>query len=162
MMPAFLEGVATGRTGMDMRRTPKAVSRLLWLSAGWSALALGAVGVVLPVLPTTPFVLLAAFAFGRSSPRLAAWLEQNPHFGPAIAAWRADGAIAPRHKRLALVMMALVFGLSIILSIPAHALILQAAALGAAALFILTRPDAPAPDRTTQPEPAREQPDSNG
>lgn len=145
-----------------MRRTPNAVSRLLWLSIGWSALGLGAAGVVLPLLPTTPFVLLAAFAFGRSSPRLAAWLERNRHFGPAIGAWRANGAIAPRHKRLALAMLALVFGLSLLLAVPAHALVLQAAALGAAAIFILTRPDSLVSNRTTGPESARVQSENDG
>lgn len=145
-----------------MRRTPSAVSRLLRLSIGWSALAFGAVGVVVLVLPTTPFVLLAAFAFGQSSPRLATLLEQDRHFGPAIAAWRANGAIAPRHKRLALAMMVSVFGLSLLLSVPTHALVLQAAAMGAASLFILTRPDSATPNRTRRPSAAGGQSESDG
>ena len=69
------------------------MKRHFYLVAGWLSLGLGAIGAVLPLLPTVPFVILAAFCFARSSPRLEAWLVGHPVFGPHIAAWRDYGAI---------------------------------------------------------------------
>ncbi len=77
------------------------MGRMFWTGIGSACLALGVIGIVLPILPTTPFVLLAAFAFARGSPRLRHWLETDPRFGPPIRDWERHGAIAPRAKRLA-------------------------------------------------------------
>jgi uncharacterized membrane protein YbaN (DUF454 family) len=88
-----------------MSSTPR-WQRLLWLAAGAAALATGIVGIVLPVLPTTPFVLLAAACFARGSPRLEAWLLAHPRFGPAIRDWRTHRAVPLRAKQLAWTMMA--------------------------------------------------------
>lgn len=79
----------------------------LWLGAGALALAAGLVGIFLPLLPTTPFVLLAAFCFARGSPRWERWLLRHPRFGPMVRAWRARRVIPLRAKQLAWVMMAL-------------------------------------------------------
>jgi uncharacterized membrane protein YbaN (DUF454 family) len=76
--------------------------RLLYLSLGFASVALGAVGIVLPLLPTVPFMLLAAFFFARSSPRLEAWIVGHRRFGPHIRAWRERGAISRAGKRAAL------------------------------------------------------------
>ena len=118
-------------------------ARAGWFILGWIALVLGALGAVLPVLPTTPFVLLAAFCFARSSPRLHSWLAHHRVFGPMIENWARHGAIPRRAKRLALVMMAAAFGLSLWLRLPAYALGLQAAALIGAGAYVWTRPDPP-------------------
>ncbi len=80
--------------------------RPLWLGAGWLMLATGVVGIFLPVLPTTPFVLLAAFCFARGSPRWERWLLRHPRFGPMVRAWRARRVIPLRAKQLAWTMMA--------------------------------------------------------
>ncbi len=80
--------------------------RLLWGAAGALALLTGIVGIFLPVLPTTPFVLLAAFCLSRSSARAEAWLLQHPRFGPMVRDWRERRAIPLRAKQLAWVMMA--------------------------------------------------------
>lgn len=117
--------------------------RSLWLLIGLTSLALGIAGVVLPLLPTTPFVLLAAYCFARSSPRLHDRLLANRTFGPLIRNWEQHRAIAPRAKRLAVVSMAAVFGLSLALDASQRVLIIQAAVLSATALFILTRPSGP-------------------
>ncbi|WNO55217.1 YbaN family protein [Stakelama saccharophila] len=77
------------------------MTRTLFFLGGWSALALGLVGVFLPLLPTVPFVILAAFCFARSSPALERRLIEHPRFGPHIAAWREAGAISRRGKWMA-------------------------------------------------------------
>jgi uncharacterized membrane protein YbaN (DUF454 family) len=83
--------------------------RGLFLVAGLAFLALGLVGVALPVLPTTPFLILAAACFARSSRRLERWLVEHRRFGPPLRAWRERGAIAPRAKAAALAGTALGF-----------------------------------------------------
>lgn len=120
---------------------PPAPLRLIWFGAGALSLALGALGVVLPVLPTTPFVLVAVFAFARSAPRLATMLIEHRVFGPLIRDWRARGAIPPRAKAAAVGMMAATFALSLAMAAPPAVLAIQAVFLGSAAAFVLTRPD---------------------
>jgi hypothetical protein len=83
------------------------LARALWLLLAWVALLLGIVGIALPGLPTTPFVLLAAFAAARGSARLHRWLHQHPRFGPMIGDWEREGAISGRAKRLATLLMLL-------------------------------------------------------
>ena len=117
--------------------------RYFWLTLGCLCVALGMAGVVLPVLPTTPFMLLAAFCFARSSPRLHGWLLAHPTFGPVIQSWQAHGAIAPRVKRIALSTMLGCFLLAVWLGLKPWVLILQAVVMSCVALFILSRPDGP-------------------
>lgn len=83
------------------------MSRWLWSLLAYASLGLGLVGIVVPGLPTVPFVLLAAFAAARGSRRLHAWLLTNKRFGPAIRDWEREGAVSRRAKTLATVMMAL-------------------------------------------------------
>jgi uncharacterized protein len=115
--------------------------RILWMGLGATSLALGALGVVLPLLPTVPFLLLAAFCFARSSERVHDWLISHPVFGPPIHDWRANGAIGRRAKRLATLSIGAAFGISVALGVPAPVLGLQAAVLACVLLFIWTRPD---------------------
>ena len=79
--------------------------RVLWLLAGGLALLTGIVGIFLPLLPTTPFVLLAAWCFSRGSARWEAWLLQHPRFGPMVRNWHAYRVIPLRAKQLATLMM---------------------------------------------------------
>lgn len=81
--------------------------RALWVGAGFLALATGIVGIFLPLLPTTPFVLVAAFCFARGSERCEQWLLLHPRFGPIVRNWRDRRAIPLRVKQLAWVSMAL-------------------------------------------------------
>ena len=81
--------------------------RIAYLIAGLLSLVLGAVGLFVPLLPTVPFVILAAFCFARSSGRLEQWLVGHERFGPHIVAWRSRGAISPAGKRAAVAAFAL-------------------------------------------------------
>ena len=119
------------------------IARFFWLTVGLVALGLGAVGVVLPLLPTTPFILLAAFAFARSSPRLQAWLLNHRLVGPLIEDWRKHGAIGRPAKRAGLLSLAAVFAISILLRAPTTVLAIQAAVLSCCAAFIASRPTPP-------------------
>lgn len=117
--------------------------RAIWFSLGALALGLGALGVILPVLPTTPFVILAAFCFGKSSPRLRAWLVNTRLFGPMIADWEAHGAIPTRVKALACAMMLAVFLISLMAGLSGRVLALQAIGMGLGAAYVLSRPSGP-------------------
>ncbi len=87
--------------------------RLLFALLGSVSLGLGVLGAFLPVLPTTPFVLLSAFLFGKSSPRVHGWLVNHPWFGGMIRDWQAHRGLRAHVRRRALWMMALSFGFSI-------------------------------------------------
>ncbi|MBA3755366.1 MAG: YbaN family protein [Nitrosomonas sp.] len=89
--------------------------RAMYLGAGFLALFLGALGVVLPILPTTPFVLLAAACFARGSERFHQKLLANRIAGPIIREWRIYHSIPHRAKRWAYFLMALSFGSSILI-----------------------------------------------
>ena len=116
-------------------------ARGAWLCLGLLCVALAGIGVVLPLMPTTVFLLIAAFAFARSSPRLHSWLLEHKLFGKLIRDWQEHGAISKRAKGAAMLSMAAVLVLSAALRAPLWVLGLQAVILGCVALFILTRPD---------------------
>jgi uncharacterized membrane protein YbaN (DUF454 family) len=79
--------------------------RWLWWLLAYASLALGLIGIVVPGLPTVPFVLLSAFAAARGSQRLYRWLLAHRQFGPIIRDWQAHGAVSRRSKWLATTMM---------------------------------------------------------
>jgi len=115
--------------------------RFLYLGLGFAAMALGAAGIVLPLLPTVPFMLLAAFFFARSSPRLEAWIVGHPRFGPHVKAWRGRGAISRAGKRAALVAFAVSALLGLVL-LPLPRLLVPVAAALVGGSWIRTRPEA--------------------
>jgi uncharacterized membrane protein YbaN (DUF454 family) len=104
---------------------------------------LGIAGAALPFVPTTPFLMVAIFAFARSSPRLHDWLLKHPSLGPPIEAWSKHGAIPRRAKHAAAVLMVTGLVLTVGVGAPAWLVGGQAAVLAAAASFIFSRPDAP-------------------
>jgi len=94
---------------MDDTRKPArplpAVARYLLLLFAVLCLALGVIGIFVPGLPTTVFILMAAWAAARSSPRFHSWLENHPLFGTMLRDWRTHGAVSRRSKITATVMM---------------------------------------------------------
>lgn len=86
--------------------------RIILALLGGLALLLGIIGVFLPVMPTTPFILLAAYFFSKSSPRVHAWLVNHRWFGPLILDWQAHKGVRPHIRRRALWMMAFSFSFS--------------------------------------------------
>lgn len=90
----------------------RTVRWLLW-AAGSLALGLGLLGVVLPGLPTTPFVLLAAACYAKASPRLHAWLLNHRLLGPMLRDWEQHRSLTRRTKTVAVVSMTLMVSLSI-------------------------------------------------
>jgi len=125
--------------------------RPIWFAAGLIMLALGIIGAFVPVMPTTIFLILAAWCFSRSSRRLEAWLLAHRTFGPVILAWRREGAIPRRGKILACLGMALGFGLFWVGAHPGIELFLVIlAAIVACAAYIVTRPE---PSALVEPQP---------
>ena len=119
--------------------------KYLWIIAGWLSLGLGTAGIVLPLLPTTPFLLLAAFCFARGSARLHHWLTSHPRFGPPIKDWNQYGAIKHRTKIYALGAMVIIVLLGVIMQLPWYAIALQTVILLIVGIFIWTRPTPPDP-----------------
>ena len=117
--------------------------RLVWFGVGIGCVVLAGLGVALPLLPTTPFLLLAAFAFARSSERWHDWLLGHRLFGPIIDDWRRHGAIDRRAKIVSIMSMAAVYGISLALDLGAVVLVVQAVVLALSAAFVLSRPEPP-------------------
>lgn len=117
--------------------------RFLWLLLGLASTGCGIAGIVLPLVPTTPFLLLAAYAFARSSPRLHAWLLAHPRLGPPIVGWQRHGAIGRRAKIAAAGLMAGSLAITVAAGVHWSVVLVQAAVLACVASFVLSRPDAP-------------------
>ncbi len=114
--------------------------RTLYTILAALSLALGVLGAFLPLLPTVPFVLLAAWLAAKGSPRLHAWLHAHPRFGPLLRAWDAERAIPPEAKKLAFAAMAASALAMALLVRPVWLLGLALAVLGGAAVYVASRP----------------------
>lgn len=135
----------TERRSVPARSAParSALVRAVFVALGLAFVGLGFVGIFLPVLPTVPFLILAAACFARGSTRLEGWLLNHPRFGPLLRDWRARGAIPLRAKWMALGGTALGFVLFLATSDPGWPLILAVAALMIGGLaYVFTRPSA--------------------
>ncbi|MGI3169772.1 YbaN family protein [Pseudooceanicola sp. C21-150M6] len=117
--------------------------RLLWLILGGLSLICGLAGIVLPLVPTVPFMILAAFCFARSSERMHDWMLAHPTFGPPIQDWRTHGAISTRGKKMATLGCVAVLLITVILGLAIKLIAVQIITLSCVMIFIWTRPTAP-------------------
>lgn len=107
----------------------------------WASIGAGTVGLILPLVPTTPFLLVAAWAAPKASPRLQHWLYTHPHFGPILRAWRDEGAVPPAAKITAGILLMLSWSLLVWLQVPAFALWLTGFLFTGVLAFLLSRPN---------------------
>ncbi|WP_038013957.1 YbaN family protein [Terasakiella pusilla] len=114
--------------------------RYIYLAIGGIFTTLGFIGAFLPVLPTTPFLLVAVWAFSKSSPRLKVWLHTHPRFGHHIESWFNEGAISKKAKIASVSLMGVSLGFSVLLSDNIYVPIALSVLMVAIATFILTRP----------------------
>jgi uncharacterized membrane protein YbaN (DUF454 family) len=132
--------------------------RTIYLGLGIFMLGIGIVGVWLPLIPTTGPVLLAAWCFARSSERFDQWMLNHRVFGPIVRDWRSGAGFTVRAKVIAVVALAVTFGVSIFFVVDNLAVRIGLAALGLAlAVFIVSRPTKPR-SAELAPDPADEAP----
>lgn len=115
-------------------------SRPVLFILAWMFLAIGVVGVFLPLLPGTLFLILAGACFTRSSPRFEAWLLDHPRFGPPVRAWRARSAIPRKAKIIACLSLTASWLLLVAMEAPMIATASSLAVFVAVAIYLVTRP----------------------
>ena len=135
---------ASQERAVSISKWGRVFSRPLLLAIGWTMVGLGFVGILVPGLPTVPFLLVALWAFSKSSRRFHDWLYTHPRLGPPLRDWREYGVIPLKAKILAIATMMvslawITFGIADDWVVPA----IVAACLVPPALFILTRPSEP-------------------
>ena len=139
--------------------TDRAASARRWLfaSLGCVFVAVGIVGVVVPLLPTTPFMLLAAACFARGSRRLHAWLLGTRLFGPTITAWYETHTIPRGAKAMAIALIIVLLGSTIVLFVSTAIVRVALALIGLGVIVYLLRiPTRPA----SPPTPCLSRPDN--
>jgi len=115
-----------------------------YLALGFLMLALGVIGALLPLMPTTIFLILAAGCFARSSPRLEAWLMNHPRIGSSLRGWREHGIVPRRAKYMACLGMTAGYAMFWLGAKPGPALaIVVALAMAGCAAYVTTRPEHP-------------------
>lgn len=111
----------------------------LLIGLGWIFVGLGAIGVVLPILPTTPFLIVALTLFSKSSPRFHKMLLNNKWFGPPLREWEQTKTVSRKTKQRATVLIVICFSISIFILIGKLALQLMLVGIAATCLFFIWR-----------------------
>lgn len=118
------------------------MKQFAWCSLAYGCIGLGSAGIVLPLLPTTPFLLLAFWAATKGSPRLAQWLYNHPQFHPYLDAWQSQRAIPGKAKWLALILLSASWLTLFLMGARPLLLVVLWLFFSAVAAFIFTRPTA--------------------
>jgi len=119
----------------------RSVATTLWRVFALVNVALALLGMVLPVLPTVPFLIVAAWAGSRGWPRLETWLLEHPRHGPAIRRWRDHSAVPRRAKWLASTMMVLSALTLAMMSVPPWVKLAAPSMMAIVAIWLWSRPD---------------------
>ena len=119
--------------------------RFAYLVVGLLFVGLGVLGAVLPVLPTTPFLLVSLWAFSQSSARLERWLLEHPRFGPRLVAWRTQRVIPLPVKLTAWGSMAASMTIMAVTGLSPYAMIGAGSVMAIGAIYIATKPSRPPP-----------------
>jgi hypothetical protein len=118
--------------------------RLIWLYLGHLFIGLGIVGIFLPILPTTPFILLASACYSRGSERFSVWLLNHPTFGPPLRDWRSQKIIRPKAKIIASLSIWVAIGMvTLSAKIPLYGKVGMVLVVIPVWLYIVTRPSRP-------------------
>ncbi len=119
----------------------RSVAITLWRTFALANVGLALLGMVLPVLPTVPFLIVAAWAGSRGWPRLETWLLEHPRHGPAIRRWRDNGAIPRRAKWLATTMMVVSATVLALMAVPGWVKLAAPSMMAGVAVWLWRRPD---------------------
>lgn len=106
------------RGGSSATQPVGGVTRWLLIVVGWTAVVLGTAGIFVPLLPTTCFLLTAAWCFGRTSPRFDRWLHENRLFGSYLTSYRTDRAVPARIKHGSLIVLWMSMAMTLFLVSP--------------------------------------------
>lgn len=131
------------------------LARALYVILGLLCVGVGTLGIFLPLLPTTIFLIIAAWAFARSSPRLHRWLYTHPRFGPMLRNWSEHRVISRRAKIAAVAGMAISLFITAATTRDPMIVAIVAFCLVAVASYLVTRPSLP-PDKSLPPQDSQE------
>lgn len=126
-------------------------ARAAYLTLAVVALICGVIGILLPLVPTTPFLLLAAWAASKGSPRLQKWILTHPKLGPPLSAWRNQGAVPTSAKRLAGAALAISWAMLWFKGFDVPVLVVSGMGLVGIGIFIFTRPAPVLAEQFTHP-----------
>lgn len=127
------------------------IVRQVYIVIGVVFVGLGFIGVFLPILPTTPFLIIAVWAFSKGSPRLERWLLKHPKFGPLVRDWRAHRVIPLRAKLFAWLMMVASFSYLMWFStVPTRYVLMAGATMLAGAIYIGLKPSQQPPNHDSE------------
>ena len=122
--------------------------KALYCSLGWLFFAIGVIGAFLPVLPTTPFMILALWMFSKGSQRFHNWLYNHKFFGPPLQRWHEHRVIPRTAKLMSVSMISLSFAFMLMYSpSPWWLHLLTGLLMAYGAWFVLTKPSEPPPER---------------
>lgn len=115
--------------------------RLIWNIIGAVSFLLGAIGLVLPVMPTVPFVIIAAYCFARGNPKVYEWMLDNKYCGPIIRDWQERGAISRKTKWITTISLGAAVVLAYALKINPVWIAVEAIIFIFVLAFVWTRPE---------------------